>query len=133
MSGQAHFQASCIADGYELCVVPQNREGVLECLHAADRSQLAWAQAEVRRYADALQTTQQVPGASPMARAVVLWLSQEREEGLRDFEGTLRSQPEWGNPAWVKALYSATVAQSVREMQAERELRELKARALSRH
>jgi beta-barrel assembly-enhancing protease len=96
------------------------------------RSQLAWAQAEVRRYADALQTLERVPDASPMARAVVLWLSQAREEGLRRFEGTLRSQPEWGNPAWVKALYSPTVAQSVREMQTEQEARERKARISSR-
>lgn len=96
------------------------------------RSQLAWAQAEVRRYADALQTTQQVPGVNPMARAVVLWLSQEREEGLYGFKAALRSQPEWGNPAWVKALYSPTVAQSVQEMRAEQEVRERKARASSR-
>lgn len=96
------------------------------------RSQLAWAQAEVRRYADALQTTQQVAGVSPMARPVVLWLSQEREQGLRGFEAALGSQPEWGNAAWVKALYSPTVAQSVREMQAEQELRERKARATPR-
>jgi predicted Zn-dependent protease len=96
------------------------------------RSQLAWALAEVRRYADALQMTQQVPGVSPMARAVVLWLSQEREEGLRGFGAALRSQPEWGNPAWVKALYSATVVQSVREMQAEQGLHERKTRASSR-
>jgi predicted Zn-dependent protease len=96
------------------------------------RSQLAWAQVEVRRYADALQTTQQVPGVSPMARAVVLWSSQEREQGLRGFEAALASQPEWGNPAWVKALYSPTVSQSVREMQAEQEVRERKARASSR-
>jgi beta-barrel assembly-enhancing protease len=95
-------------------------------------SQLAWAQVEIRRFADALQTTQQVPDVSPMARAVALWLSEEREQGLRDFEAALSSQPEWGNPAWVKALYSATVAQTVREMQAEQEMRERKAKASSR-
>lgn len=67
-----------------------------------------------------------------MARAVVLWLSQEREQDLRDFEAALNAQPEWGNPAWVKGLYSPTVAQSVGEMQAEKELRERKARASRR-
>jgi len=96
------------------------------------RLRLAWAQAELRRYADALQTIQQASVVAPMARAVVLWLSQEREQGLRDFEAALRSQPEWGNPAWVKALYSPTVAQSVRQMQAEQEARERKARASPR-
>jgi predicted Zn-dependent protease len=96
------------------------------------RVRLAWAQAEIRRYADALQTLQRSPGEGRMARAVVLWLSQEREEGFRDFEAALTAQPEWGNPVWVKALYSPTVAQSVREMQAEKEVRERKARALSR-
>jgi beta-barrel assembly-enhancing protease len=99
--------------------------------NASLRSQLAWAQSEVLRYADALETIQQVPGVSP-ARAVVLWLSQEREQGLRDFEAALRAQPEWGNPAWVGALYSPRVARSVREMQAEKEKREQKARVSSR-
>lgn len=97
------------------------------------RLRLAWAQTEIRRYADALQTVQQASGANSMTRAVVLWLSQEREQGLRDFEAALNAQPEWQNPAWVKALYSPTVTQSVREMQGEKEARERKARASSRH
>lgn len=96
------------------------------------RLRLAWAQAEVRRYGDALQAVQQASGVTPMARAVVLWLSQEREQGLRDFEAALNAQPEWVNPAWVKALYSPTVTQSVGEMQAEKQLRERKVRAASR-
>jgi hypothetical protein len=32
-------------------------------------------------------------------------------------------QPEWENPRWVKALYSPLVAQSVQQMQVERERR----------
>jgi Tfp pilus assembly protein PilF len=92
---------------------------------------LAWAQLEIRRYADALETLQRSPGEARMARAVVLWLSQEREEGFRDFEAALTAQPAWGNPAWVKALYSPKVTQSVREMRAEKEARDRKASASS--
>jgi hypothetical protein len=42
---------------------------------------------------------------------------------LRDLDRALAGQPEWGNPQWVKVLYSPLVAQSVQEMQAERERR----------
>jgi hypothetical protein len=41
------------------------------------------------------------------------------------------SHPEWENPKWVSALYSPLVAQSVQEMQAERERRRQKAKAVA--
>jgi DNA-binding transcriptional MerR regulator len=38
-------------------------------------------------------------------------------------------QPAWGNRSWVRALYSPLAAQSIEEMQAERERRKQKMRA----
>jgi Tfp pilus assembly protein PilF len=99
----------------------------------------AWAEIEIRRYSDALQTVnngtwesggayQEHPqGERAMAQAVAFWQAKENEEALRDFDRALASQPEWGNTRWVKALYSPLAAQSVQEMQAERE-RQKKAR-----
>jgi predicted Zn-dependent protease len=96
--------------------------------------QLTWAQIEIRRYADALQTIELAayePGGDPereMARAVARWQAQQHDQALLDFNTALNGQPEWGNSSWVKALYSPLVAQSVQEMQAERERRKQKAR-----
>ena len=98
----------------------------------------AWAEIEVRRYSDAIQTVnngawengvyQEHPqGERAMAQGVALWQAKENEEALSEFDRALESQPEWGNARWVKALYSPLVAQSVQEMQAERE-RQKKAR-----
>ena len=104
---------------------------------------LAWIQAEIRRYADALQTLsnlsydQQVDSARGMvrvlsargiARSVVLWQSQQHDEALRDFDSALNDAPEWGNPQWVSALYSPLVAKTVHEMQLESENRKRKAK-----
>ena len=95
---------------------------------------LAWAQAEIRRYADALQMLDQnvyqpqSQAERMLARGVVRWQSQQQEEAVRDFEAGLNGGPEWGNPNWVKALYSPLVAQTVQEMQAESERRKQKAR-----
>jgi predicted Zn-dependent protease len=95
---------------------------------------LAWALIEVLRYGDALQTLE---GTSPehgiqpeiaMARAVARWQAQEHDQALLDFGVSLGEQPEWGNSSWVKALYSPLVAQSIQEMQAERERRRQKTR-----
>jgi len=58
-----------------------------------------------------------------MARAVSLWRAQQGDEALRDFESAIAAQPEWTNQRWIKALYSPLVAQSIDQMNAERERR----------
>jgi len=94
---------------------------------------LAWAQIEVRRYADALQElddfvyNQQMQPARAMARAVARWQAQEPEDALRYFEIALQGQPEWNNPNWVRALYSPLVTHNIQQMQAERDRRRQKA------
>jgi tetratricopeptide (TPR) repeat protein len=96
--------------------------------------QLAWATIEVRRYRDALQTLeitvyqQQTEPERAMARAVAHWQAQESDAAMLDFGVALGGEPEWGNPNWVRALYSPLVAQSVLEMQAERMRRDQRAR-----
>jgi tetratricopeptide (TPR) repeat protein len=96
---------------------------------------LAWAQIEIRRYGDALQTLngavyeQKIQPERAMVRAVANWQAQEHDEAMRDFDIALGGRPEWGNSSWVKALYSPLVAQSTQEMQAERERRKQKVRA----
>jgi predicted Zn-dependent protease len=93
---------------------------------------LAWSLIEVRRYGDALQALERLGYDShlqpekAMARAVANWRAQEPDPALLDFARALGWQPEWGNSNWVKALYSPLVAQSVQEMQTERDLRKKK-------
>jgi predicted Zn-dependent protease len=93
-------------------------------------SQLAWALVEIRRYADALQTLesylQQTDPEKAMVRAVARWQAQQHDQALLDFNNALGGQPEWENSRWVKALYSPLIAQSIQEMQAERERRKQK-------
>ncbi len=99
------------------------------------RLRLAWAQMELRRYSDAMQMLQTLiyePTRQPetnMARGVVHWLAQDRDEALIHFDAALHGQPEWQNPNWVRALYSPQVAQSVQEMLAERARRAQKAKS----
>jgi len=99
--------------------------------------QLAWAEIEIRRYADTLQTLEstvyemQTDPERAMVRAVARWQAQEHDQALLDFNVAMAGQPEWDNSSWVRALYSPLVAQSVREMQAERERRKQKARAVA--
>ncbi len=95
--------------------------------------QLAWAEIDIRRYSDALQQLQRVsygdvPREDAIIQAVAHWQAQERNEAMRDFEVALSGQPEWANPGWVKPLYSPLVAQSIQEMQAERERRRQKSK-----
>jgi len=95
---------------------------------------LAWTQIEIRRYGDALQTLdgavyeQKVQPERAIIRAVARWQAQERDRALLDFNVAVDGQPEWENSSWVQALYSPLVAQSIQEMQAERERRRQKAR-----
>jgi hypothetical protein len=111
------------ATGLLSSAVQQRPEDAKLALH------LAWALIEILRYGDALQTLEGVSlrqGVQPeaaMARAVARWQAQEHDPALLDFGVALAEQPEWGNSSWVKALYSPLVAQSIQEMQAERERR----------
>jgi len=100
---------------------------------------LAWAQIEVRRYGDALQTLDSVSyeqrpsSEKAIIQAVARWQAQEQDEALRDFDIALKAQPVWGNPRWVRALYSPLVAQTLQEMLLERESRRQKTRAAANH
>jgi tetratricopeptide (TPR) repeat protein len=95
---------------------------------------LAWTQIEIRRYGDALQTLdgavyeQKIQPERAIVRAVARWQAQERDQALLDFNVAVDRQPEWENSSWVQALYSPLVAQSIQEMQAERERRRQKAK-----
>jgi beta-barrel assembly-enhancing protease len=94
--------------------------------------QLAWAQIEIRRYGDALQTVQNTgygAGIEPekaIVRAVARWQAQDQDQALIDFNEARVAQPEWEELRWVKALYSPLVAQSIQGMQAESERRKQK-------
>jgi predicted Zn-dependent protease len=94
------------------------------------RQRLAWAWIEQHRLADALQVLGD-SGAydstsqheKEMARSVARWQAEEHDAALADFSAAVSGQPEWDNPAWVKALYSPTVARSTQQMQTETERR----------
>jgi beta-barrel assembly-enhancing protease len=120
-----HYQAGDYAKAVELLIAAQQlRPGEMRLALP-----LAWSLIETRRYADALQLLDYSSDESylapqkAMARAVARWQAQQQDEALFDFESALRGQPEWGNPSWVRALYSPLVAQTMQEMQAERERR----------
>jgi predicted Zn-dependent protease len=89
-----------------------------------------WIQIENRRLADALEnlntryTSTIVPDRT-MARAVALWQARQQDTALSDFQIAIERQPQWENPLWIKAVYSPLVAQSIHEMQAERERRKV--------
>jgi len=94
--------------------------------------ELAWALVEIRRFSDALQTLESVayeqkaPSEKMITRAVAHWQAQEHDEAMNDFNSAVSRQLEWENLSWVNALYSPLVAQSIQEMQAERERRKRK-------
>jgi beta-barrel assembly-enhancing protease len=100
--------------------------------------QLSWAMIEVRRYSDSLQTlgsatyTPHLEPESAMVRAVARWQAQEPDQAMLDFYSAVAAQSEWDNAGWVKALYSPLAAQSIQEMQTERERRKRKTRAATR-
>jgi len=91
------------------------------------RTEAAWVQIEQKRLADAMDSLgENGETSSPertMARAVLHWQEKNPDEALRQFETATISQPEWQNQRWVQGLYSPLVADSVRQMQAERERR----------
>jgi predicted Zn-dependent protease len=100
---------------------------------------LALVQIEVRRFSDAIHSLdsatyeQRVAPERAIVRAVAEWQALEHDSALQDFDIALRGQPEWGNPAWVEALYSPLVAKSVQDMRIERERRLQKARVAASH
>lgn len=95
----------------------------------------AWAEIEIKRFSDAIQTVNNGVGESggvyqarpegerSMAQAVAFWQASETDSAIGDFDRAVTAQPEWLNPQWVKAVYSPLVAQSVEQMKAEHERR----------
>jgi beta-barrel assembly-enhancing protease len=100
---------------------------------------LAWAQIEMRRFSDAIHSLdsatyeQHIAPERAIVRSVAQWQAQEHDSALQDFDIAVAGKPAWQNPAWVKALYSPLVAQSVQEMKEERERRLKKLRAVAGH
>ena len=93
----------------------------------------AWAQIQIRRFNDAIQSTtsgsfeEPLQSEKTMAEAVAFWQAKEPDRALGDFNSAMLGQPEWENAAWVKALYSPLVAQSIQELKDEQERRRRKA------
>ena len=93
---------------------------------------MAWSLIEVRRYADALQmleklrlrTEHPIRKRNGSCRSALA--AQQHDQAMVDFNGAVAGQPEWENSNWVHALYSPLVAQSIQDMQAERERRKRK-------
>ena len=55
--------------------------------------------------------------------AVAQWQSRQFDLALGEFARASVSQPEWLNPQWVKAVYSAGVAKTIEELKAEQKKR----------
>jgi predicted Zn-dependent protease len=95
------------------------------------RTSEAWVNVQNRRLADALRSldpaydayTKTAHPERIMARGVAHWLAQQPDQALQEYESAVTAQPEWENAKWVKALYSPLVAQSLEEMQDERQRR----------
>src|SRR5262249_33682034 len=95
----------------------------------------AWADIQVKRYSDAIQTVnngawesgtayQEHPeGERAMAQGIAFWQARETDSAMSDFDRAIAGQPEWNNPQWVRALYSPLVADSVQQMKEEKERR----------
>jgi predicted Zn-dependent protease len=110
-------------------VVQQRPGDVMLWLHRA------WADIQVKRYSDAIQTVnngawnstgmyeEHPEGERAMAQGVAFWQASETDSAMGDFDRAIAGQPEWDNPQWVRALYSPLVADSVQQMKEERERR----------
>jgi beta-barrel assembly-enhancing protease len=98
----------------------------------------AWIQIENHRMADAIGTLNSVyentnPSADrTMAYAAAWWQARQPDTALRLFQLAVARQPEWENPAWVRALYSPLVVRTIQEMEAERERRKKVQASISR-
>ncbi|HKS76411.1 MAG TPA: M48 family metalloprotease [Terriglobales bacterium] len=97
--------------------------------NAAIRIRLTWTQIDLMRLSDALDTVNTVyeEGTTTpergMAKAVAEWLAQQPDQALTDYETALNAEPEWGDPQWVRALYSEKSASAVQNMHDEQEKR----------
>jgi beta-barrel assembly-enhancing protease len=101
----------------------------------------AWALAEQKRYADALNRLESInysqqkisPSAQMALHAVILWQTQQTDASLTFFNSACAEAPEWKNSKWVKALYSPFIYQNIEAMKAEAARREKLRLASSRH
>jgi predicted Zn-dependent protease len=59
---------------------------------------------------------------SRMGLAVAHWQAHQFDIALREFTSAVR--PEWLNPKWVQAVYSASVAKALEELKAEQKKRQ---------
>jgi predicted Zn-dependent protease len=85
----------------------------------------AWVEIQLRQLADANQRLSYI-GDYPekgMARAVLFWQERYADRAIAQFGAAMRTEPEWQNLEWVRALYSPVVVESVKEMQKESEQR----------
>jgi predicted Zn-dependent protease len=98
----------------------QQRPGATQWL--TDR---AWVQIQNKTLEDAFQSldaeyaTGKTASDRRMARAVAFWLSAQKDSAVAEFDSAVSEQPEWKNSPWVGALYSALVADTVQQIQAE--------------
>src|SRR5207244_10102978 len=96
------------------------------------QAELAWAEIEQRQWDSAIQrftnssvsTTPDLAATARAGRAVAHWQAGRADKALEDFNAAVKEMPEWSNPAWVKALYSPLVADTLRSIAAERARRD---------
>jgi beta-barrel assembly-enhancing protease len=93
------------------------------------QTDLAWTELEQRKLDDAIQrftlaaSDTSIWYTPTMGRAVARWQAHQAEDALRDFASAINTEPQWLNPKLVQAFYSPLVANSVVEIEAEREKR----------
>lgn len=89
----------------------------------------AWVQIQNKKLEDAFQSldTEYASGKigpdRKMARAVAFWLSAQKDSAVAEFDSAVTEQPEWKKAQWVRALYSALVADTVQQIQSESDRR----------
>jgi tetratricopeptide (TPR) repeat protein len=102
----------------------EQRPGVLSLQTAMAWNELEQHQLDnaIRRFTAAVMDMEW--NSPVMGRAVASWQAHHTEDALKDFETVAKTFPEWRNPHWVDALYPASVARTVAQMQAEWENRQ---------
>jgi hypothetical protein len=103
--------------------------------------QLGWALVEQHKLEDAIERFNLATNRYPspvygalnrqtwffnerrMGLAVAEWQAHEFDRAVGEFAGASIAQPEWLNPRWVGALYSAGVAKTIEELKAEQKKR----------
>ncbi len=76
---------------------------------------LAWVELEQQQWNVAVQRFT----APSAGRAVGYWKSGRTQQAVEDFDIVLKETPEWSNSAWVSALFSPLVSQTMRDIAAE--------------